>query len=61
MLRQRGIDVRLGVSVASVDDHTVTLTDGSAIPTRTLVWSAGVVANPLSATLGLAASRGPSP
>jgi NADH dehydrogenase len=58
VLRQRGIDVRLGVSVASVDDHTVTLTDGSAIPSRTLLWSAGVVASPLMATLGLPLVQG---
>jgi NADH dehydrogenase len=61
VLRQRVIDVRLGVSVASVDDHTVTLTDGTAIPSRTLVWSAGIVASPLVATLGLPLARGRLP
>jgi NADH dehydrogenase len=61
VLRQRGIDVRLGVSVASVDDNIVTLTDGTAIHARTLLWSAGVVASPLMATLGLPLARGRLP
>lgn len=58
VLRRRGIDVRLRVSVAAVDRHTVTLTDGTAVPTRTLLWSAGICASPLMATLGLAMIRG---
>ncbi len=58
VLRERGIEVRLGVSVASVSGHTITLTDGTAIPSRTLIWSAGITANPLTATLGLPLSRG---
>jgi NADH dehydrogenase len=53
VLRSRGIEVRLGVSVASVEGQTITLTDGTAIPSRTLIWSAGIAASPLVATLGL--------
>jgi NADH dehydrogenase len=58
VLRDRGVEVRLGTSVASADDRSVTLTDGSVIPSRTLVWSAGVVASPLVATLGLPLQAG---
>ncbi len=58
VLRERGVEVRLGVSVASVDGETVTLTDGTVIRSRTLVWSAGVTASPLMATLGLPLQRG---
>ena len=58
VLRARGVEVRLSVSVAAVEGHTVTLTDGTAIPSRTLVWSAGVAASPLMATLGLPTERG---
>jgi NADH:ubiquinone reductase (H+-translocating) len=61
VLRERGIDVRLGVSVASVDDHTVTLTDGTVIPCRTLIWSAGIAASPLMGTLGLPLTQGRLP
>jgi len=53
VLRERGIDVRLGVSVASADAHAITLTDGTVVPSRTLIWSAGIAASPLMATLGL--------
>lgn len=53
VLQARGVDVRLGTSVSSADDRSITLTDGSVIPSRTLIWSAGVVASPLVATLGL--------
>src|SRR3954451_7923086 len=49
LLRERGVDVRLGVTVRSADDRTVELTDGSVIAARTLVWGAGVTANPLVA------------
>ncbi|NAZ83215.1 FAD-dependent oxidoreductase [Kineococcus sp. R8] len=57
-LRDRGIDVRLGVSVKSVDETTITLTDDSVIPSRTLIWGAGIVASPLMGTLGLPLERG---
>ncbi|NAZ78103.1 FAD-dependent oxidoreductase [Kineococcus sp. T13] len=57
-LKGRGIDVRLGVSVASVEGNVINLTDGAAIPSRTLIWGAGIVANPLMATLGLPLDRG---
>ncbi|MGI4896567.1 MAG: NAD(P)/FAD-dependent oxidoreductase [Janthinobacterium lividum] len=57
-LKGRGIDVRLGVSIASVEEHVINLTDGSAVPSRTLIWGAGIVANPLMGTLGLPLDRG---
>ena len=31
LLRKRGVDVRLGVSIAAVTDTEVTLTDGSVL------------------------------
>lgn len=58
VLQRRGVEVRLGVSVASVDADEVRLTDGTAIPSRTLLWGAGVVPNPLVAALGLPTRRG---
>jgi NADH dehydrogenase len=57
-LRRRGIDVRLGVTVESATDRSVTLTDGTTVPARTLIWGAGVTANPLVATLGLELRKG---
>jgi NADH:ubiquinone reductase (H+-translocating) len=58
LLRRRGVDVRLEVSVVSADEHAVRLTDGTTVSTRTLVWGAGVMANPLIGRLGLPARRG---
>ncbi|WP_137991492.1 NAD(P)/FAD-dependent oxidoreductase [Streptomyces vilmorinianum] len=58
ILRRRGIEVSLGVSVASVDDEAVTLTDGRVLPSRTLIWTAGVAASPLIATLDAETHRG---
>ena len=50
--------MRLQVSVASADEKAVTLTDGTTLPTRTLLWGAGVVPNPLVGRLGLPTRRG---
>jgi NADH:ubiquinone reductase (H+-translocating) len=58
VLRRRGIDVRLKVSVASADETSVRLTDGTTVPTRTLLWGAGVAPNPLMGLLGLPTHRG---
>ncbi|WP_448640657.1 NAD(P)/FAD-dependent oxidoreductase [Geodermatophilus sp. URMC 63] len=58
LLARRGVDVRLRTSVVSVDDGAVVLTDGETVPTRTLVWGAGVVAHPLVGRLGLPLRRG---
>ncbi|WP_062432422.1 NAD(P)/FAD-dependent oxidoreductase [Herbidospora daliensis] len=46
-LRKRGIDVRLNTRVKSVEHDVVVLDDGESIPCETLVWTAGVKANPL--------------
>ena len=57
-LTRRGVEVVLGVGVDKVDAAAVHLTDGTRIPTHTLVWTAGVRASPLGSTLGVALGRG---
>jgi NADH dehydrogenase len=57
-LQARGVEVRLGTKVASVSADEVVFADGEVLPCQTLVWAAGVQANPLAATLGLAQDRG---
>ena len=52
-LRKRGLDLRLGVTVSSVSPDRVVLSDGTTIPTRTVVWCAGIAPNPLVSSLGL--------
>jgi len=58
MLTWRGVDLRLGVGVSAVHADRVELTDGAVLPTRTLVWAAGVKANPLAAALGVPTGPG---
>ena len=52
-LAQRGVEIHVGTTLASVSAEEAVLGDGTRIPTRTLVWTAGVRANPLLAELGL--------
>jgi NADH dehydrogenase len=47
-LARRGVEVVLGVGVAGADEKSVELTDGTVVPTATLVWTAGVTASPLA-------------
>ena len=47
-LQARGVDVRLGVKVASVAADSVTFVDGEVLPCQTLIWAAGVQAGPLA-------------
>ena len=57
-LRARGVDVRLDTAVDKVTEGEVHLSDGSVIATQTLVWAAGVRANPLADVLGLEQTKG---
>ncbi|MFJ8509994.1 NAD(P)/FAD-dependent oxidoreductase [Streptomyces avermitilis] len=45
------IERRLGLTVASATRHDVTLSDGEVIPAATVVWTAGMVASPLTAQI----------
>jgi NADH dehydrogenase len=57
-LEERGIEVRTGTRVAAVSGDGVTLTDGTTIQTRMLVWTAGIAPNPLLAGLPCVKERG---
>lgn len=52
-LRGRGVDIRTGVALTEVTDSAVRLRDGESIPTRTVVWTAGVRPHPVVGRLGL--------
>ncbi|MFB8755502.1 NAD(P)/FAD-dependent oxidoreductase [Streptomyces nigra] len=58
VLRQRGVDVRMGTSVKEATHDGVLLTDGEFVPTRSLVWCVGVRPDPLAAALELPLERG---
>ena len=53
VLRERGIEVRVGTSVKEATADGVRLTDGSFVPSRTLVWCVGVRPDPLAQSTGL--------
>jgi NADH:ubiquinone reductase (H+-translocating) len=57
-LEQRRVAVRLGEAVAEVGPTFVRLKSGEEIKTHTLIWAAGVRANPLADMLGLPQGRG---
>jgi NADH:ubiquinone reductase (H+-translocating) len=52
-LAGRGFDIRVSTTLASLDAQAATLSDGTRLPTRTLVWTAGVRANPRLSQFGL--------
>ena len=54
----RGTEVSLGVSVDGVTKNAVALTDGRSLPSRTLIWTAGVAASPLIDTLDAETAHG---
>jgi NADH dehydrogenase len=50
-LRERKVEVLKGPRVANYDGQVVTLSDGTAIPAATLIWTAGVKPSPVIASL----------
>ncbi len=57
-LERMGVEVLLSTQVSAVTDGGVVLDSGEEIETNTLVWAAGVKANPLLDSLGFATGRG---
>jgi NADH dehydrogenase len=58
VLGRRGVELRLGVRVAGVSDDGVALSDGTVVPARTLVWTAGTAPSPMLADLPCASQGG---
>jgi len=52
-LARRGVDIRVSTTLEAVGPGSVRLSDGETILTRTLVWTAGVRANPDASLFGL--------
>jgi NADH:ubiquinone reductase (H+-translocating) len=57
-LEKLGVTVRLGEGVSEIGPTSITLKSGEVVKTHTLVWGAGVQANPHAATLGIEQVRG---
>jgi NADH dehydrogenase len=58
VLHERGMEVRLGTTVSAMDDRSVTLSDGSTLAARTVIWTVGVTPPALVRRLGLPVNRG---
>jgi NADH dehydrogenase len=52
-LTKRGIEIRVETTLDSVEERAVHLSNGERILTHTVVWTAGVKANPVLSRLGL--------
>ena len=57
-LEKFGVEVRTGEIVESVTSTRVSLKSGTTLPAHTLVWGAGLHANPVSGSLGVELERG---
>ena len=56
-LQRKHVEVRLGETLEDFDGENVRLKSGEIIPTRTVVWAAGVKAAQLANTLGVPMAR----
>jgi NADH dehydrogenase len=50
-LARDGVEVLLNRSLVAAEGNAVVLDDGTRVPTRTLLWTAGIATNPIVATL----------
>lgn len=57
-LAKRRVEIVTGVGVSEIDATSVTLNNGTRIPAHTVIWAAGVRANPLAEIAGLPTGRG---
>jgi NADH dehydrogenase len=58
VLRERGVEVRTGLSVAEAQLNGVRLTDDTFVATQSLIWCVGVRPDPVVEGLGLKTERG---
>lgn len=57
-LERRGVEVQTSTDVVEVGPNEITLASGEKVKTRTLVWAAGMQANPLAESLGIELAPG---
>jgi NADH:ubiquinone reductase (H+-translocating) len=56
-LAENKVDTMTGVRITAIDERDVTLSSGEVIPAATVVWCAGMRANPLTAQLCVPSDR----
>jgi len=57
-LAERSVDIRVNTRVTGMSEQGVELSDGTCLPTQTLIWTAGTTPNPLLAALPCQKERG---
>lgn len=57
-LRRRGVELRMATGIERVTASSVGFADGEDVATMTVLWSAGIRANPLVEALGVTQGRG---
>jgi len=58
ILKERGVQLRLGLSVKEVTESDVLLSDGSRVPATLVIWAGGLKAAALSGSLGIKPGHG---
>ena len=58
ILKERGVQLRLGLSVKEVTESDVLLSDGSRVPAKLVIWAGGLKAAALSGSLGIKPGHG---
>ena len=58
VLQKDGVELLLGTGVKAIGPGHVTLSDGSTIKTRCVIWGGGLMAAPIAAAAGLTQGRG---
>jgi NADH dehydrogenase len=56
-LAQTNVETMTGVGVTAIGDRSVTLSTGEVLPAATVVWCAGMRANPLTSQFGVPRDR----
>lgn len=60
-LTERGVTVHTGLGVKQIEPTQIMLANGEVVKTHTLMWAAGLQANPLAAALGVELVHGHIP
>jgi NADH dehydrogenase len=58
VLTDKGVELRLGTGVKEIAGGHAVLSDGTAVPTRCVIWGGGIKGAPIAANCGLSQGRG---
>jgi NADH:ubiquinone reductase (H+-translocating) len=58
VLQKDGVELRMGIGVTEIGPGHVTLSDGTTVKTRCVIWGGGLMAAPVAGAAGLPQGRG---